>query len=142
MAASTRPPLSASTRALLTLELFVTFWAFAGGIGVMGGGLDLPSDWLDGTPFSSYFFPGLILFVVVGGSMLAASLAVWSRNLFAGPASLAVGSILLIWITVQVVLIGYRSWMQPTFFAFGLAVVALAIPLFAGFLSRRGRERF
>jgi len=43
---------------------------------------------------------------------------------------------------VQVVLIGYRSWMQPTFFAFGLAVVALAIPLFAGFLSRRGRERF
>ena len=106
---------------------------------MMGGGLDLPSDWLDGTPFSSYFFPGLILFVVVGGSMLVASLAVWSRNLFAGPASLAVGSILLIWITVQVVLIGYRSWMQPTFFAFGLAVVALAIPLFAGFLSQRTR---
>jgi hypothetical protein len=124
---------------LLALELFVAFWAFAGGIGMMGGGLDLPSDWLDGTPFSDYFFPGLILFVVVGGSMLAASLAVWSRHLFAGPASLAVGSILLIWITVQVALIGYRSWMQPTFFAFGLAIVVLAAPIAAGVLLRRER---
>jgi hypothetical protein len=139
VAAPSRTPLSASTRALLALELFVAFWAFAGGIGMMGGGLDLPSDWLDGTPFSNYFFPGLILFVVVGGSMLAASLAVWSRNLFAGPASLAVGSILLIWIIVQVAMIGYRSWMQPTFFAFGLAVVALARPLVAGFLAQRVR---
>jgi hypothetical protein len=139
MAASTRPPLSTSTRALFAVELFVAFWAFAGGIGMMGGGLNLPSDWLDGTPFSSYFFPGLILFVVVGGSMLAASLAVWSRNLFAGPASLLVGSILLIWIIVQVAMIGYRSWMQPTFFAFGLAIVVLAIPLSAAFISQRGR---
>lgn len=139
MTTQIRPPLSASTRALLALELFVAFWALAGGIGMMGGGLDLPKEWLDGTPFNDYFVPGLILFVVVGGSMLAASLAVWRRNRFAGPASLAVGSILLIWIIVQVALIGYRSWMQPTFFAFGLAVVALSIPLVAGFLSRRGR---
>ncbi len=106
---------------------------------MMGGGLDLPSEWLDGTPFDDYFIPGLILLVVVGGSMLAASLAVWSRNTFAGPASLVVGSILVIWIAVQVVLIGYRSWMQPTFFALGLSVVVLAIPLSADFLSRRGR---
>jgi len=42
--ASTRPRLSTSTRALLALELFVAFWAFAGGIGMMGGGLDLPSE--------------------------------------------------------------------------------------------------
>jgi hypothetical protein len=139
VATPTRPPLSASTRALLALELFVAFWAFAGGIGLMGGGLDLSREWLDGTPFNDYFIPGLILFVVVGGSMLAASLAVWSRNTFAGPASLVVGSILLIWITVQVVLIGYRGWMQPTFFAFGLAVAVLSIPLVAGFLSRRER---
>jgi len=71
--------------------------------------------------------------------MPAASLAVWSRNLFAGPAPLAVGSILLLWIIVQVALIGYQSWIQPTFFAFGLAVVALAIPLSAAFVSQRGR---
>jgi hypothetical protein len=139
MATLTRPPLSTSTRALLALELFVAFWAFAGGVGMMGGGLDLPSEWLDGTPFADYFIPGLILFVVVGGSMLAASLAVWSRSLFAGPVSLVVGFILVIWITVQVVLIGYRSWMQPTFFAFSLAIVALSIPLVAGFLSQCGR---
>jgi len=40
---------------------------------------------------------------------------------------------------VQVALIGYQSWIQPTFFAFGLAVVALAIPLSAAFVSQRGR---
>jgi len=139
MATPTRSSLPAATRTLLGLELFVAFWAFAGGIGMMGGGLDLPSEWLEGTPFKNYFIPGLILVVVIGGSMLAASLVVWSRRPFFGPVSLLAGCILVIWIIVQVVLIGYRSWMQPTFFAFGLAVVALAIPPFAGFLSRRGR---
>ena len=106
---------------------------------MMGGGLDLPSEWLDGTPFGDYFIPGLILFGVVGGSMLIASRIVWSRSRFSGPVSLIAGSVLLIWIAVQVVLIGYRSWMQPTFFVAGLAVVALTIPPTAGFLSRRGR---
>jgi energy-converting hydrogenase Eha subunit B len=124
---------------LLGVEIFVAFWAFAGGIGLMGGGLDLSKDWLDGTPFDDYFIPGLILFVVVGGSTLAALLAVWRRNRFAGPASVVVGSILLIWIIVQVALIGYRSWMQPTFFVAGLVVVALSIPLARYFLARRGR---
>jgi len=37
---------------------------------MMGGGLDLPSEWLEGTPFSDYFIPGLILFIVVGGACL------------------------------------------------------------------------
>ena len=101
MATRTRPPPSTSTRALLAVEIFVAFWAFAGGIGLMGGGLDLSKEWLDGTPFDDYFITGLILFVVVGGSMLAALLAVWRRNRFAGPVSLGVGSILLIWIIVQ-----------------------------------------
>ena len=96
MTTSTRPPLSTSTHVLLALELFVAFWAFAGGIGMMGGGVDLPSEWLDGTPFADYFIPGLILFGVVGGSMLTASLAVWSRSLFSGPASLIAGSVLVI----------------------------------------------
>jgi hypothetical protein len=106
---------------------------------MMSGGLDLPKEWLDGTPFSDYFIPGLILFVVIGGIMLAASLAVWSRNLFSGPVSLVAGSALVIWATVQIILIGYRSWMQPTFFAFGLAVVALSLPLVRSFLTPRGR---
>ena len=103
------------------------------------GGLDLPNDWLDGTPFSSYFIPGLLLFCVVGGSMLAASLAVWSRRRLSGPVSLVAGSIIVIWIVVQVALIGYQSWMQPTFFAFGVAIVTLSIPLVASFLSQRER---
>jgi hypothetical protein len=131
--------LSRSTRALLALELFVAFRAFAGGIGMMSGGLDLPKEWLDGTPFSDYFIPGLILFVVIGGLMLFAALVIWARNHFSGPVSLVAGSALVIWITVQVILIGYRSWMQPTFLAFGLAVVALSIPLVRGFLARRER---
>ncbi len=88
--------LSIWARLALVLDLFVAFWPFAGGIGMMGGGVDLPSEWLDGTPFADYFIPGLILFGVVGGSMLTASLAVWSRSLFSGPASLIAGSVLVI----------------------------------------------
>lgn len=117
----------------------MAFWAFAGGIGLMSGGLDLPHDWLEGTPFSSYFVPGLILFCVVGGSMLAASLAIWRRRDISGPISLIAGSGVVIWIVVRVAMVGYRSWMQPAFFALGLAIVALAAPIGAGALLRRGR---
>jgi hypothetical protein len=50
--------------------------AFGGGWYGMAGAEGIPVDWLRGSLFQSYFFPSLILFVVVGGSFLFAATAI------------------------------------------------------------------
>ena len=55
------------------LLVFVALNAFAGGFYGMSGAEGVPVEWLSGTPFSDYFIPSLILFVVVGGSSLVAA---------------------------------------------------------------------
>ncbi len=70
-------PASAPSRALRTgLAIFAWFSllsALAGMIGLtVGGGFGLPSEWLAGSVFTSYFWPGVILGVVVGGVQILA----------------------------------------------------------------------
>jgi hypothetical protein len=66
-------PLTVWGGILLALLLLNGFGAIAGGIGVMRDALPFPDVWLQDTPFHSYFFPALILFLAVGGSHLAAA---------------------------------------------------------------------
>ena len=117
------------------LLAFIALNAFGGGIyGVAGAG-GVSTEWLEGTPFRDYLIPSIILFVAVGGSSLVAALAVFRRALWARPAALGAGVILLIWIAVQLALIGYQLWLQPAFFAIGLLVLLLSRQL----PSRHGR---
>ena len=86
-------------------------------------------EWLAGSPFSDYFIPSLSLFVLVGGVLLVAALAVIGRRQSGRVSALAAGAVLLVWIAVQVAVIGYVSWMQPVTFAAGVAVLMLAARL-------------
>jgi hypothetical protein len=61
---------------LVVIELFVGLWAVIGGIGLVTGAipfLRMPVEYLQGTPFSDYTIPGLLLLLVVGGSFLFAA---------------------------------------------------------------------
>jgi hypothetical protein len=91
---------------------FCALNAFVGGLFGMAGAVGVPLDWLRGTPFRDYSVPSVILFLVVGGSLLLAAIAVMAR-LRARAFAFGAGVILLAWIAVQVTLIGYVSWMQP-----------------------------
>jgi len=82
-------------------------------------------EWLSGSPFSDYFVPSLFLFVVVGGSCLVAAIAVLRRRRFARPAAFAAIAILFAWLAVQLAIIGYVSWMQPTTAAVGVLALML-----------------
>ena len=95
------------------LLLFIAFNAFAGGHYGLRGANDVPLEWLDGTPFPNYFIPSLILFLCVGGSALLAALAVFRHAGIARKAAFICGAIMIAWISVQVGMIGYVSWMQP-----------------------------
>ena len=110
---------------LVVLEAVIALNAIAGGIYGLAGAKNVPRAWLAGSPFHSYLIPSLALLVVVGGGMvIAVSLIVASHRL-AAEASIAAGVILLGWITVETLIIPF-SWLQPTFFVLGVAVVKLA----------------
>ena len=103
--------------------------AFAGGYYGMAGAADVPKEWLEGSPFDSYFIPGLVLFVVVGGSLLAAAIAVFARLPIARTMASAAGAIVLGWLVVETAIIGYVSWMQPATTIGGLLILLLAFLL-------------
>jgi hypothetical protein len=52
------------------LVVFGALTTLAGGIGILTGGIAIPLDWLQGSPFVDYSVPGLALAIIVGGSML------------------------------------------------------------------------
>jgi GNAT superfamily N-acetyltransferase len=94
----------------------------------MSGAEGVPLELLQGSPFDSYFIPGLFLFVFIGGSFLLASIAVFARWKMARTLSFAAVALVLAWLAIQVYLIGYISWMQPV-----TAVIALVILVLAWF---------
>ena len=111
--------------ALGILLIILAINSLGGGFYGMSGAPDVPVEWLEGTPFTSYFIPSLILFVAVGGTSLFAGILVFRKSLYARLASFFAGMVTVIWLTVQVAIIGYVSWMQPT--TAGVAALILVI---------------
>jgi hypothetical protein len=112
-----------------TVAGIVGVGAIFGGYGLLSDaeGLGAKSEWLDGSPFSDYRVPGIVLLVVLGGGMLLTALVVLRRSRFAGVAALGMGVVLLIWGLVETATIGYQGAWQ-----IGLLVVWVvgpAVPL-------------
>jgi len=97
--------------------------AFGGAYYGLTGAKGVPREWLEGSPFSDYAIPSLVLGAVVGGSLLLAAVAVFGRWRKARLLATGAGAILLGWIAVQVAIIGYVSWMQPVTAACGVAIL-------------------
>jgi hypothetical protein len=103
--------------------------AFAGGFYGLSGAEGVPVELLEGSPFRTYFVPSLILFVVVGGSFLFAAIAVFARFRIGRLSASGAGVVVLIWIVVQVSIIGYVSWLQPATAVGGLLILGLSMLL-------------
>jgi hypothetical protein len=112
-----------------TLLLIIAINAFGGGYYGLSGAKDIPREWLSGSPFTSYLIPSLFLFVVIGGTCLAASIAMFRNSKHARKLSLVCAGLLLCWIIAQVSIIGYVSWMQPTIFISALIIAAITLLL-------------
>jgi len=119
--------------ALIVAELFMGAMAIACGVILMAGLADnvlgMHTDLLDGTWFSSFLVPGLILAVVVGGTQLLAAYGLWRREEWDMTASMATGVILMGWIVGEVLLLGWIAphGLQPFCFVFGAAEALLAV---------------
>lgn len=114
---------------LIVFEVLIGAGAVAGGVVALTGAKAVPREWLHRIPFKAYFIPGLVLLVVIGGSMLAAAGLLLAGASVARLVSVEAGIVLLGWISAQLAMIGYRHWLQPLFIVLGLAVVMLSFAL-------------
>lgn len=112
--------------ALLTL---LAINAFGGGFYGLSGAKDVPAEWLKGSPFDSYFIPSLVLIICVGGSALIAAVLVLRKHVSARKAALGCGIMVSGWIVVQLIIIGFVSWLQPTIAIAGMLILLLAYSL-------------
>ncbi len=113
-------------RVLITLQVFVAVMAAGGATYGLAGAEGVAVEWLEGTPFSDYTIPSVILGSAVGGSAAAAVAGLLLRRRWGPIVAFLAADTLLVWIIVQVALIGYVSWLQPFMFAVGVVEGVLA----------------
>ena len=91
--------------------------------------MPLPLSALAGSPFETYLGPGLIFFTVLGlGPLVAARLA-WERHPLAPIAAFVVGVALLVWVAVEIAIIGYSNEppLQAIYLVLGVAITVVAL---------------
>jgi len=112
------------------LQIFVGVTAAVSGLMLMaypsGSLIQAPPEMLEGSPFTNFLIPGLILFAVNGiGQLMAASFTLRRK-----PAAALTGAVfglgLMIWIFIQVNMIGGGHILQYGYFFIGVAETALA----------------
>ena len=120
------------SKVVAALQTFVAVGAIPAGILFLtdpsGGRLGMTVDLLEGSPFTSFLVPGIVLLGIHGiGSLLGAAMSFW-RARFAGDGAVLLGSLLGGWMVVQIVLIGLQSpfqvlmtWTALAEVGFGLA---------------------
>jgi len=123
------------------------------GLGALGGAAFLIGDpdgssmqWtvamLAGSPFADFLVPGLILGGLFGlGSFAVAALGI-ARVRIAPFLAFAIGCAQMIWIVVELAIIGEFSFLHPTMFVIGLAIAASAVrwgwPTLVAWRAQRG----
>ncbi|MDQ2755967.1 MAG: hypothetical protein M3Y71_05310 [Actinomycetota bacterium] len=132
---------STVTRVLTVMLAFGAVSALAGlVIAIPGGGAGFPVSELEGTPFTSFVVPGLLLGVVIGGTQLAAAVAV-ARSRGTGPLLAGVAGFgMLVWIFTELAMIGY-SVLQTVYFVLGLLELMLVLLLLGVVPPSRRRAR-
>jgi hypothetical protein len=124
--------LEGARKGLLFLLLFLGMSALVGGSGLVadpsGAAIGLPPDLLRGSPFGDYLVPGLVLLIVLGAGPLLAAYGVWTRRRWARLVSFLLGLALILWIGVQIRVIGLqiRPPLQPLYGFIGAAITLLA----------------
>jgi hypothetical protein len=115
------------------LEVLLSVGALGGGLVLMiaprGEIMPLPLAALAGSPFDTYFVPGLILFTIIGLGPLVAAVLTWARHPVAPFLAVVVGAGLLIWVAVEVAIIGYSNEppLQAIYALLGVAILTLAV---------------
>ena len=99
--------------------------------------MQMPLTMLQYSPFSNFLVPGMILLVLLGLYPMAVANALWRKPAWRWPddlnqfkqmhwswaASLSTGVILLVWITVQVLMLRSVAFLHVLYFVWGWALI-------------------
>ena len=112
------------------LTAFIALTAIGGGMAMLTGIDRFPLEWLEGTPFSNYTIPALVLAIVVGGSSLLAAVTLFMKHKNAVFASMAAGLIMAGYIVVEVMILNQippgPTLIEGVYFGLGLLTFGLA----------------
>ncbi len=115
---------------LLIISAFVSISAVFGGLGlIFKNGLDIPIEYLNGSIFNSYFWPGIILIFVIGGGHFVSFVARIKKSKYSSFLSLACGISLLIWIFVELYIMKQPHFLQIINFIFGVIEISISFLL-------------
>ena len=140
MALQMRSPLEHSSarslpgiaRLVAGLEVFLGLGALFGGGALIlapdGHLLGMPVKLLAGSPFPSFLVPGIILFTLIGVAPLVAAAITLRRQALAPLAAVAVGLMLIGWVSVEmVVLAGLGSLAWTLYLVLGASIAAIGL---------------
>ncbi|MCL5409794.1 MAG: hypothetical protein M1607_02970 [Patescibacteria group bacterium] len=115
---------------IVLIELYVGFTAVMGGYKLIStNGMGMPLTLLARSPFTSFFWPGIILAVIVGGTQLIAALFWIAKDKIAPELATIAGFGLLIWLFTEVYLIGEAHFLQAVYFTLGILSLVITFCL-------------
>ena len=110
-----------------TLNILTFIPAFAGSFYLIKATPStMPYELLQFTPFNSFFIPGLILGIIIGGSNLISFILYISKNRARYIAETITGLILCVWIVCEYLLIREFSFLQVIYICIGLILILLS----------------
>ena len=130
---------------LIVLQFFLALGALGGGGALLaapdGSWLKMPMSMLKYSPFPDFLIPAAILFIFLGIYPVAVAYSLWKRpnwrwpdflNPFKGmhwswAGSLAAGMMLIIWITVEVLMLRSIAFLHVLYFGLGVAIVVMTL---------------
>ena len=127
-----RPELKLAGKTCIALLMLLGAGALAGGVALVtapdGSVMHFDVGLLSGSPFADFTIPGLILGGLFGlGSFVVVALGL-THHRIAPFLAFAIGCAQMIWIVVELAIIGELSFLHPTFFVVGLLVAVTAVP--------------
>jgi len=117
---------------LFVLHLFVGIGAMSGGLAAITNPqepLGMSAIYLKNSPFTNYFIPGIILFVVIGLGNVFSALMFHFKSKFQGYISSVFSWALVIWIFVQCIVLNTVVALHVIFFIIGLVEAALSMAI-------------
>lgn len=113
---------------LLTIELVVGVTAVLGGYGlIFQNELGMSREALSGSIFDSYFWPGVILALIVGGTNLLAFWKTLKQDKYLAHYSAIAGFGLIIWEFVELYIIKQPHLLQLIYFTLGILILVLTM---------------
>ena len=120
------------------IQAFIGITAIAGGSRLVSNphGLpDFPIEWLINSPFSNYFFPGLVLLIVIGFGFVVSSTLNFLRKRYAGGMAALLGICLILYMIIEVWFVGLHNFLQPLYFILGVLVLILGLKMFKSVIT-------